>query len=73
MQAPPMIAGLYRYVRDGKVSDRWGTPDEIRLSLEVNPAQARRANRDVQRSSEVAVGRRCPDFFTPGRWLRRAT
>jgi len=27
MQAPPMIAGLYRYVRDGKVSDRWVTPD----------------------------------------------
>lgn len=38
MQAPPMIAGLYRYVRDGKVSDRWVTPAEIRLSLEVNPS-----------------------------------
>jgi len=32
-----MIAGSYRYVRDGKVSDRWVTPDEIRLTLDVNP------------------------------------
>ena len=35
MQAPPMIAGLYRYARDDKVSDRWVTPGEIILSLEV--------------------------------------
>jgi len=32
-----MIAGLYRYVRGGKVPDRWVTPDEICLSLKVNP------------------------------------
>ena len=37
MQTPPMIAGLYRYVRGGELSARWDTPDEIRLNLEINP------------------------------------
>jgi len=53
-----MIAGLYRCVRDGKVSDRWVTPDEIRLSLEVNPSYRDRLLVLVgdQESAEVLRG-----------------